>query len=103
MLFPEKINPLYSCSQNKCVRYWPSEEGKSETYGNIVVTTVKEAGTSDYALREFKVKCTVGYEEERTIHHYHFLVWPDHGVPSDPACVLNFLVEVNRCQRLCEY
>ena len=24
--------------------------------------------------------------------------WPDHGVPSDPGCVLNFLHDVNRRQ-----
>lgn len=24
--------------------------------------------------------------------------WPDHGVPSDPGCVLNFLHEVNKKQ-----
>ena len=25
--------------------------------------------------------------------------WPDHGVPSDPGCVLNFLHEVNKRQK----
>jgi Protein-tyrosine phosphatase len=24
--------------------------------------------------------------------------WPDHGVPSDPGCVLNFLYDVNKSQ-----
>lgn len=24
--------------------------------------------------------------------------WPDHGVPSDPGCVLNFLHDVNKRQ-----
>mgnify|MGYP005983874931 CR=1 FL=1 len=27
-----------------------------------------------------------------------FQAWPDHGVPSDPGCVLNFLHEVNKRQ-----
>lgn len=31
---------------------------------------------------------------------YHFTAWPDHGVPSDPGCVLNFLHEVNMRQEL---
>lgn len=36
--------------------------------------------------------------ESRTIFHYHFTAWPDHGVPSDPGCVLNFLHDVNHRQ-----
>ena len=34
-------------------------------------------------------------QEARCIHQYHFKAWPDHGVPSDPSTVLNFLKDVN--------
>lgn len=37
-------------------------------------------------------------EEPRTVWHYHFKVWPDHGVPQDPGCVLNFLQDINAKQ-----
>ena len=37
-------------------------------------------------------------EEHRTVWHYHFKVWPDHGVPQDPGCVLNFLQDINAKQ-----
>ena len=33
--------------------------------------------------------------EARCIHQFHFKAWPDHGVPSDPTTVLNFLKDVN--------
>ena len=33
--------------------------------------------------------------EDRLIYQYHFLKWPDHGVPNDPGCALNFLQEIN--------
>jgi len=36
--------------------------------------------------------------EDRLIYQYHFQAWPDHGVPSDPGCVLNFLHDVNTRQ-----
>ncbi|KAH7956006.1 hypothetical protein HPB52_005519 [Rhipicephalus sanguineus] len=36
--------------------------------------------------------------ETRSVFHYHFTAWPDHGVPSDPGCVLNFLHDVNQRQ-----
>lgn len=28
-----------------------------------------------------------------------FQAWPDHGVPADPGCVLDFLHEVNKKQK----
>ena len=34
-------------------------------------------------------------DDERRIFHFHFKAWPDHGVPNDPGCVLNFLHDVN--------
>ncbi|CAG0915167.1 unnamed protein product [Notodromas monacha] len=85
--------------RNKCVRYWPEEQGQTETYGDIVVKMTKESCTTDFALREFSVHSTKVDDSPRMIYHYHFLVWPDHGVPSDPGCVLNFLMEVNSRQR----
>ena len=52
--------------------------------------------TADYTLREMLF--TWRGKDERTIYQYHFQVWPDHGVPSDPGCVLNFLQDVNSKQ-----
>ena len=31
----------------------------------------------------------------RKVYHFHFKVWPDHGVPSDPGCVLSFLQDIS--------
>ena len=92
----------------KCARYWP-DLNKAETYGNFHVQNVTEDVNKDYTLREFIVKQNadedwdsqvdeVFCKEERKVYHYHFQSWPDHGVPSDPGCVLNFLHDVNRRQ-----
>lgn len=37
-------------------------------------------------------------EETRRVYQFHFLTWPDYGVPTDPGCVLNFLNVVNAQQ-----
>ncbi|XP_035233634.1 tyrosine-protein phosphatase non-receptor type 11-like isoform X1 [Stegodyphus dumicola] len=82
--------------KNKCVRYWP-DENQTKEVGKFVLKNIAESSTTDYILREFlltKEECT----ETRTIYHYHFTAWPDHGVPSDPGCVLNFLHDVNHRQ-----
>ncbi|VDN11649.1 unnamed protein product [Dibothriocephalus latus] len=32
------------------------------------------------------------------VYHYQFHAWPDHGTPSDPSCVLNFMCEISNRQ-----
>lgn len=86
--------------KNKCIRYWP-DEGQTKDAGKITIISVSEKPTVDYTLREFQVK-KEDHNSSRTIFQYHFTAWPDHGVPSDPGCVLNFLHEVNRKQQSIE-
>ncbi|XP_054271842.1 tyrosine-protein phosphatase non-receptor type 11-like isoform X3 [Macrosteles quadrilineatus] len=80
--------------KNKCARYWP-EEGESKEYDQVTVKNLSQSSTADYTLREFLVTYQ---EEDRVVYHYHFQAWPDHGVPADPGCVLNFLHDVNARQ-----
>ena len=83
-------------SRGKCARYWPEVDNEA-TYGSVTVSNISESTTVDYTLRAFNVK-KKGCSEERKIYHYHFRAWPDHGVPTDPGCVLNFLHDVNSQQ-----
>lgn len=80
-----------------------------------MVKNLAESSTAHYTLREFVIKNNKT-GDERKVYQYHFQVsltkfylkvldskvlyqaWPDHGVPSDPGCVLNFLHEVNKRQ-----
>ncbi|CAH0557183.1 unnamed protein product [Brassicogethes aeneus] len=82
-------------SKNKCARYWPDPDDAKD-YGKIKVRTVSESSRPHYTLREFAV--SMEGAGDRKVFHYHFTAWPDHGVPSDPGCVLEFLHEVNRKQ-----
>ncbi|XP_025835937.1 tyrosine-protein phosphatase non-receptor type 11 [Agrilus planipennis] len=79
--------------KNKCARYWP-EPGTTKEYGKTKVKNINESSTAHYTLRELSVSMDDS-SEERKVFQYHFQAWPDHGVPSDPGCVLNFLHEVN--------
>ena len=78
-------------SKVKCANYWPYYDNIG-SYGPFVIKNVEEKETKDYTLREFLI--SKNKSEERRIYHYHFKAWPDHGVPSDPGCVLNFLADV---------
>lgn len=82
--------------KNKCARYWP-DLTKTNEWGKAKVTCLTEKSNNDYTLREFLFSWNG--DEQRRIYHYHFLIWPDHGVP-DPGSVLNFLYDVNARQEI---
>ena len=37
-------------------------------------------------------------QKKSFFEQWSFQAWPDHGVPNDPGCVLNFLHDVNAMQ-----
>ena len=79
----------------KCQKYWPDLNGAADSFGPFTIKTISEETHHDYILREFLVSKSNNAKDERKIFHYHFQAWPDHGVPGDPGCVLNFLHDVN--------
>jgi len=84
----------------KCVKYWP-DLNETDKFGPFSIKTISEEQFHGYVLREFVV--SKGHQgQERKIYHFHFQAWPDHGVPSDPGCVLNFLEDVNSKQESLE-
>jgi len=77
----------------KCHNYWPE---KLERYGNLCVTL--ESMNDDPALieRTFKIKHETTHEE-RTIIHFQFVDWPDHGLPS---CAIKFREMLHKVEDL---
>lgn len=78
----------------KCERYWP-DAGKTEVIKKFTIVNESESSTPDYTLRRFMVTKKDETGARRTIYHFHFTAWPDHGVPSEPGRVLNILLDVN--------
>ncbi|XP_067304539.1 tyrosine-protein phosphatase non-receptor type 6 isoform X1 [Pseudorasbora parva] len=81
--------------RNKCVPYWPTVEGESKDVGKYIVTLLSEKDASDYKIRVMELTAPHRNEPARTIWHYQYLSWPDHGVPQEPGGVLSFLEQVN--------
>ncbi len=82
--------------RQKCVKYWPGLN-ETETFGPFTIKNLSESPSHGYVEREFLVSKS-GSPDPRKIFHFHFQAWPDHGVPGDPGCVLNFLENVNSKQ-----
>ncbi|CAG6015092.1 unnamed protein product [Menidia menidia] len=83
--------------RNKCVPYWPDCHGSQE-FGQYVVTCNSELEAMDYKVRGLELTSMNQPKHSRTIWHYQYLSWPDHGVPQEPGGILSFLNEVNNKQ-----
>ncbi|XP_068699267.1 tyrosine-protein phosphatase non-receptor type 11-like [Montipora capricornis] len=83
--------------RNKCTRYWPDPDTTKEV-NSFHIRYLQEFEYSDYTLREFELTSDTN-PIPRTIYQFHYIGWPDHGVPKDPSPVLNILHEVNTRQQ----
>ncbi|XP_019739112.1 receptor-type tyrosine-protein phosphatase H isoform X1 [Hippocampus comes] len=72
----------------KCEHYWPAQ-GETCLQRGLTITTASEQQHTDWTLREFRVKHKDG-TGERTVKHFHFTAWPDHGVPQCTDVLIRF-------------
>ncbi|XP_065834346.1 receptor-type tyrosine-protein phosphatase S-like [Oscarella lobularis] len=75
----------------KCDQYWP-DKGQV-WYDNVSVKFLTEdsGNLPTYVVRTFEV---LREDEVRVVKQYHFLLWPDHGVPEQSTPLLSFVREV---------
>ncbi|CAC5415244.1 unnamed protein product [Mytilus coruscus] len=98
MIWQEQVGKIVMVTQleenrrNKCAQYWPQTVNKSMAIENYRLTMKKETYHTVYVYRLITVyeKTT---QRERNIHHFHFIQWPDHGVP-DSINLVNFYRKV---------
>ena len=62
--------------------------------GNIKVQMMQEKEHTVYVYRMIKL-FNKEVKAERTVHHFHFTQWPDHGVP-DKIKLVSFYRKVKR-------
>ncbi|XP_051542774.1 receptor-type tyrosine-protein phosphatase H [Myxocyprinus asiaticus] len=74
--------------RTKCEQYWPLDY-TSCLYGNLLVTVISEDKAQSWTLREFTVK-NKQTSEMRTVRHFNFTAWPDHGVPLSTEELIRF-------------
>uniref|UniRef100_A0A5K3F8J9 protein-tyrosine-phosphatase n=2 Tax=Mesocestoides corti TaxID=53468 RepID=A0A5K3F8J9_MESCO len=96
--------------RNKCWRYWPTQaQGTLElpSYGGTLrVRGLSEHNLETYTLRELHLSrdaspattTPAANKGGFVVYHYQFHAWPDHGTPSDPSCVLNFMFDISKRQ-----
>ncbi|XP_030256612.1 receptor-type tyrosine-protein phosphatase H-like isoform X3 [Sparus aurata] len=94
MIWEQKVKGIVmvtNCTEGgrtKCEQYWPAKSDPCP-YGELTVTMTSEQQEPNWTLREFRVKHSKT-SEERTVKHFHFTAWPDHGVPQGTEVLIQF-------------
>lgn len=81
------LTRCYEKGREKCDQYWP-DNTTPMFYGDIRVELLNESKYVDWSTTEFMI-CRGS--EQRRIRHYHFITWPDFGVPSPPQTLVRFV------------
>ncbi|GAB0098887.1 uncharacterized protein DMENIID0001_146930 [Sergentomyia squamirostris] len=88
---------LQENAEPACARYWP-EEG-AQVYHIYEVHLVSEhIWCDDYLVRSFYLK-NLQTGETRTVTQFHFLSWPQTGIPTSAKALLEFRRKVNKSYR----
>ncbi|TSZ83246.1 Receptor-type tyrosine-protein phosphatase beta [Bagarius yarrelli] len=74
----------------KCDQYWPVDR-EPLYYGDLVVHMLSESVLPEWTIREFKIFCEGHLSYPRIVRHFHYTVWPDHGVPETTQSLVQFV------------
>ncbi|XP_059181909.1 receptor-type tyrosine-protein phosphatase beta-like [Centropristis striata] len=74
----------------KCDQYWPADR-EPLYYGDLVIQMLSESVLPEWTIREFKITSESGCSYPRVLRHFHYTVWPDHGVPETTQSLIQFV------------
>ncbi|XP_073068304.1 tyrosine-protein phosphatase non-receptor type 9 isoform X2 [Manis javanica] len=85
--------------RRKCGQYWPLEKDCRIRFGFLTVTNLGVENMNHYKKTTLEIHNTEE-RQKRQVTHFQFLSWPDYGVPSSAASLIDFLRVVRNQQRL---
>lgn len=74
----------------KCDQYWPADK-EPLYYGDLVIQMMSESVLPEWTIREFKITSENSCSYPRMLRHFHYTVWPDHGVPESTQSLIQFV------------
>uniref|UniRef100_A0AAY4BMI8 protein-tyrosine-phosphatase n=1 Tax=Denticeps clupeoides TaxID=299321 RepID=A0AAY4BMI8_9TELE len=74
----------------KCDQYWPLNR-EPLYYGDLVVQMLSESVLPEWTIREFKICYDGQMNFPRMVRHFHYTIWPDHGVPETTQSLIQFV------------
>nr|XP_023408694.1 tyrosine-protein phosphatase non-receptor type 9 isoform X2 [Loxodonta africana] len=85
--------------RRKCGQYWPLEKDSRIRFGFLTVTNLGVENMNHYKKTILEIH-NAEERQKRQVTHFQFLSWPDYGVPSSAASLIDFLRVVRNQQRL---
>uniref|UniRef100_A0A8D2DJI7 Tyrosine-protein phosphatase non-receptor type 9 n=1 Tax=Sciurus vulgaris TaxID=55149 RepID=A0A8D2DJI7_SCIVU len=85
--------------RRKCGQYWPLEKDSRIRFGFLTVTNLGVENMNHYKKTTLEIHNTEE-RQKRQVTHFQFLSWPDYGVPSSAASLIDFLRVVRNQQSL---
>lgn len=73
--------------KDKCHEYFPTNDSETLQFSDITIKCQKELDFPTHKKRVFTIERN---HITQTVHHYHFLKWPDHSCPNDPHDLIEF-------------
>uniref|UniRef100_A0A8C9FSF1 protein-tyrosine-phosphatase n=1 Tax=Pavo cristatus TaxID=9049 RepID=A0A8C9FSF1_PAVCR len=86
------LTGLVEQNKIKCEQYWPKQQ---QVYGDFTVTLNNTRTTTGLITRVFCLQ-KAGCALPRAVEQFHYLQWPDHEVPRNPAQLLSLVEMVNK-------
>lgn len=74
----------------KCDQYWPTDRDPLY-YGDLVIQMLSESVLPEWTIREFRITSERSCSYPRLVRHFHYTVWPDHGVPESTQSLIQFV------------
>ncbi|XP_064598724.1 tyrosine-protein phosphatase non-receptor type 2-like [Liolophura sinensis] len=93
------LNKIVEKGSPKCHQYWPlgpkysDEDTLVFNDTGIKVTLLEENELNYFVVSTLELE-DLETNETRHVLHFHYVTWPDFGVPQSPSAFLNFLIAV---------
>lgn len=108
------LTQCHEMGREKCYQYWPAD--RSQRYSCFIVDPITEYNIPQYILREFKITdarvsvegmllllddvdivCTRTQDNQtRMIRQFHYVDWPEQGVPKMGESFIEFITQVHK-------
>ncbi|XP_067884479.1 receptor-type tyrosine-protein phosphatase eta-like, partial [Heterodontus francisci] len=90
------LTNLIEQDKAKCEQYWPNEL-ESQSYGEFTVTSTHRESqrTKSFIIRKLQL-IKAGSHSSRIVQQFHYLQWPDHGLPRSPITIYRLLKAINQ-------
>ncbi|XP_033117029.1 receptor-type tyrosine-protein phosphatase epsilon-like isoform X2 [Anneissia japonica] len=88
------LTKTFEKGREKCAQYWP--DSGSQEFEQFTITLEDTVKTCEYVIRKFRIQNSDYESESRSIQQYHFIGWPDFGIPDYPYTMLSFIKRIRQ-------